>query len=146
MNYTFSYRGSEIFTGTYTNLIHMKRSISYHMNYILNITFTVAKLSTPLLLRTFTCFDDKESRNLITLFIQQQHYNKQIQSSSCLGLTSSQSRANPFKIARNRENKYRKTTARDRKSMETMDTENTSAIRHMFDRVQFRNSRGTVIR
>lgn len=109
MNYTFSYRGSEIFTGTYTNLIHMKRSISYHMNYILNITFTVTKLSTPLLLRTFACFDDKESRNLITLFIQQQqHYNKQIQSSSCLGLTSSQSRANPFKIARNRENKYRK--------------------------------------
>lgn len=36
--------------------------------------------------------------------------------------------------------------ARDRKSMETMDSENASAIRHMFDRVQFRNSRGTVIR
>lgn len=41
MNYTFLlYRGSEIFTGTYTNLIHMKESIYYiyelHLKYYIH--------------------------------------------------------------------------------------------------------------
>lgn len=57
MNHTFFlYRGSEIFTGTYTNLIHMKESIYYiyelHLKYYIHCN--VAKLSTPPLLRTLT--------------------------------------------------------------------------------------------
>lgn len=127
------------------------------MNYILNITSTVAKLSTP-----HELFPRTRIKSLLqTIQKSNYHYshislltttlynvNKQMATFVVQGVNIEpiESVTLPRLPEIGKINTANERMARDRKSMETMDSENTSAIRHMFDRVQFRNSRGTVIR